>query len=117
MDVYDIYVERVSHAFDEDELDESDSEYAGNELISESEESDFEVGSWISEEDIEEVEEIRNKAKAAKENLKKVFHFCAVIMEMHMRVTTLSRMTSDIMRRQILIMKHVESRVHIRGTI
>ncbi|CAN1243111.1 hypothetical protein LINPERPRIM_LOCUS5558, partial [Linum perenne] len=61
--------------FDEDEFDESDYEYVGNELIHDSEESDLEVGSWISEEDKEEVEEIRKKVKTEEDNLKKKCSF------------------------------------------
>ncbi|CAN1147171.1 hypothetical protein LINPERHAP2_LOCUS15708, partial [Linum perenne] len=99
--------------FDEDEFDESDYEYVGNELIRDSEESDLEVGSWISEEDKEEVEEIRKKVKTEEENLKKSVLFLCNHNGMHMRVTTLSQMPLDIMRRQIHIMKHVESRVCI----
>ncbi|CAN1240809.1 hypothetical protein LINPERPRIM_LOCUS4679 [Linum perenne] len=75
-EVYDIYVEHVTSAVDvtrcltDGESDESDEDYIENELLSESEDSDSEVGSWISEEEREEVEEIRRKVRAAKENLK-----------------------------------------------
>ncbi|CAN1297853.1 hypothetical protein LINPERPRIM_LOCUS23624 [Linum perenne] len=75
-DVYDIYVERLVDENDiseanVDESDDSDFEYDENELAIESEDSDFEVGSWISEEDREEVEALRKKVQVAKENLKK----------------------------------------------
>ncbi|CAN1223437.1 hypothetical protein LINPERPRIM_LOCUS2068 [Linum perenne] len=71
-DVYDIYVEHVTGAVDvsrgltDGESEESDEEY----IASESEDSDFEVGSWVSEEDREEVEEIRRKVQTTRENLK-----------------------------------------------
>ncbi|CAN1300921.1 hypothetical protein LINPERPRIM_LOCUS24736 [Linum perenne] len=70
-DVYDIYVERECGPVNESnsEYGESDSEYGENEFSSESEDSNDEVGSWISEEDREEVEEIGRKAREAKENL------------------------------------------------
>ncbi|CAN1261636.1 hypothetical protein LINPERPRIM_LOCUS10923 [Linum perenne] len=55
--------------------DESDEEYVDHGIPSESDDSDFEVGSWISEEDREEVEEIWTKVPNAKEKLKKGVSF------------------------------------------
>ncbi|CAN1241567.1 hypothetical protein LINPERPRIM_LOCUS5028 [Linum perenne] len=52
-----------------------DPDFEGYEFDSASEGSEFEVGSWISEEDREDFEEIRNKVRKAKENLKKGVSF------------------------------------------
>ncbi|CAN1153666.1 hypothetical protein LINPERPRIM_LOCUS14845 [Linum perenne] len=81
LDVYDIFVEEADGTIGgsgvtlDVESDESDEEYDDNGIPSESDDSDFEVGSWISEEDREEVEEIRKKVQNAKENLKKGVSF------------------------------------------
>ncbi|CAN1186987.1 hypothetical protein LINPERPRIM_LOCUS11169 [Linum perenne] len=48
-----------------------DSDFKEYEFDSPSQDSEFEVGSWISEEDREDFEEIRNKVRIAMENLKK----------------------------------------------
>ncbi|CAN1125412.1 hypothetical protein LINPERHAP2_LOCUS2887 [Linum perenne] len=80
-DVYDMFVEEVDGAIGGSRVvahldsDESDEEYVDHGIPSESDDSDFEVGSWISEEDREEVEEIWTKVPNAKEKLKKGVSF------------------------------------------
>ncbi|CAN1346946.1 Protein NRT1/ PTR FAMILY 1.2 [Linum perenne] len=82
-DVYDIYVERVGEVSGnnvdtneaEGDSDDYDSDFVENEFDNESEESEFDMGSWISEEDREDVEQVREEVLAIKKRLKKGVHF------------------------------------------
>ncbi|CAN1268566.1 hypothetical protein LINPERPRIM_LOCUS13225 [Linum perenne] len=69
-DVYDIYVERVVESTDtyDDKSNNYSSESESEE--SKSEDSVFEVGAWISDEDREEVELLRRKVREVKEKVK-----------------------------------------------
>ncbi|CAN1229704.1 hypothetical protein LINPERPRIM_LOCUS3177 [Linum perenne] len=73
MKVYDIYVDdKVVTPNDDDGEEDSEFERGVEREGDEDSEEDceFEVGSWISEQDREDLEEIRKKVKEAKENLK-----------------------------------------------
>ncbi|CAN1153764.1 hypothetical protein LINPERPRIM_LOCUS14917 [Linum perenne] len=122
-EVDDIYVDHVigkvdvNRGFTNGEPEEFDEDYIDNKLLSESEDSNFEVGSWISQEDREEVEEIRRKVRAAKENLKTCVPFSCNHNSDAYESDGFGSDEVGTMIRPILMMKFVERRVRIRSTI